>query len=60
MSYRLSDLDFKAASHDGFDNDWPISYEELAPYYDKAEEFIGVSGSRDGLPNLPDGNFQPR
>ena len=59
MSYRLSDLDFKAATHDGFGDDWPISYEELAPYYDKAEEFIGVSGSRDGLPNLPDGNFQP-
>jgi choline dehydrogenase-like flavoprotein len=59
MSYRLSDLDFKAATHDGFGDDWPISYEELAPYYDKAEEFIGVSGSRDGLPNLPDGNFLP-
>ncbi|HTG17915.1 MAG TPA: GMC family oxidoreductase [Blastocatellia bacterium] len=59
MSYRLSDLDFKAATHDGFGDDWPISYQELAPYYDKAEEFIGVSGSRDGLPNLPDGNFQP-
>ena len=59
MSYRLSDLDFKAATHDGFGEDWPIGYEELAPYYDKAEEFIGVSGSRDGLPNLPDGNFQP-
>ena len=59
MSYRLSDLDFKAATHDGFGADWPISYEELAPYYDKAEEFIGVSGSRDGLPNLPDGNFMP-
>jgi choline dehydrogenase-like flavoprotein len=59
MSYRLSDLDLKAATHDGFGDDWPVSYEELAPYYDKAEEFIGVSGSRDGLPNLPDGNFQP-
>ena len=59
MSYRLSDLDFKAATHDGFGDDWPISYQELAPYYDKAEEFIGVSGSRDGLPNLPDGNFMP-
>ncbi|MFY9610648.1 MAG: GMC family oxidoreductase [Blastocatellia bacterium] len=59
MSYRLSDLDFKAATHDGFGDNWPISYEELAPYYDKAEEFIGVSGSRDGLPNLPDGSFQP-
>ncbi|HWO01544.1 MAG TPA: GMC family oxidoreductase [Blastocatellia bacterium] len=59
MSYRLSNLDFKAATHDGFGDDWPIGYEELAPYYEKAEEFIGVSGSRDGLPNLPDGNFLP-
>src|SRR5215471_9171749 len=59
MSYRLSDLDFKAASHDGFGDDWPVSYAEMAPYYDKAEDFIGVSGNRDGLPNLPDGNFLP-
>lgn len=59
LSWRLSDLDFKAASHDGFGDNWPISYAELAPYYDKAEEFIGVSGDRDGLSYLPDGNFQP-
>ncbi|HMG35598.1 MAG TPA: GMC family oxidoreductase [Blastocatellia bacterium] len=59
MSYRLSDLDFKAASHDGFGDDWPVSYAELAPYYEKAEEFIGVSGNRDGLAHLPDGNFMP-
>ena len=59
MSYRLSDLDFKAATHDGFGDDWPISYSELAPYYDRAEEFIGVSGSRDNLPQLPDGKYMP-
>jgi glucoside 3-dehydrogenase (cytochrome c) catalytic subunit len=59
MSYRLSDLDLKAASFDGFGVDWPVSYAELAPYYDRAEEFIGVSGSREGLPQLPDGNFLP-
>jgi choline dehydrogenase-like flavoprotein len=59
MSYRLSDLDFKAASNDGFGDDWPISYAEMDPYYTKAEEFIGVSGNRDGLPQLPDGNFMP-
>src|SRR6266446_7939386 len=59
QTYRRSNYDFKAASHDGFGDDWPISYEELAPYYDKAEEFIGVSGNRDGLPHLPDGNFMP-
>ena len=59
MSYRFSDLDFKAATHDGFGEDWPVSYAELAPYYSRAEEFIGVSGSRDNLPQLPDGNFMP-
>jgi choline dehydrogenase-like flavoprotein len=59
LSWRLSDLDFKAASHDGFDVDWPIEYKDLAPYYDKAEDWIGVSGNRDGLPHMPDGNFLP-
>jgi len=59
MSYRLSDLDFKAKTHDGFGDDWPVSYSDLEPYYTKAEEFIGVSGNRDGLPHLPDGNFMP-
>ncbi len=59
LSWRLSDLDFKAASHDGFNEDWPISYEEIEPYYNKAEEFIGVSGNRDGLSYLPDGHFMP-
>jgi choline dehydrogenase-like flavoprotein len=59
MSYRLSDLDLKAASHDGFGDDWPVSYKELEPYYTRAEEFIGVSGNRDNLPHLPDGNFMP-
>ncbi len=59
LSWRLSDLDFKAASHDGFDVDWPIEYQDIAPYYDKAEEFIGVSGNLDGLPHQPDGKFLP-
>ena len=59
LSWRFSDLDFKAASHDGFDVDWPISYAEMAPYYDQAEEFIGVSGNQDGLWYLPDGRFMP-
>ena len=59
MSYRLSDLDFKAAAHDGFGDDWPVSYAELEPYYDRAEEFIGVSGSRDNLPQLPNGKYMP-
>lgn len=59
LSWRFSDLDFKAASHDGFDVDWPISYADISPYYDRAEEFIGVSGNRDGLEHLPDGKFLP-
>jgi choline dehydrogenase-like flavoprotein len=59
LTYRLSNYDFKAASHDGYGDDWPIGYEDLAPYYDKVEEFIGVSGSYEQLPQLPDGRFLP-
>ncbi len=59
QSYRLSDYDLKAASRDGFGVDWPISYAELAPYYDRVEQFIGVSGQAEGLPQLPDGQFLP-
>jgi choline dehydrogenase-like flavoprotein len=59
LSWRFSDLDFKAATDDGFDVDWPVSYADIAPYYDKAEDFVGVSGNRDGLEYLPDGNFLP-
>jgi choline dehydrogenase-like flavoprotein len=58
-SYRSTDTEFKAASRDGFGEDWPISYAELEPYYDRVEEFIGVSGSREGLPQMPDGKFLP-
>lgn len=59
FSWRLSDLDFKSASHDEFGDDWPISYAEIAPYYDRVEEFIGVAGNKDGLSYLPDGKFMP-
>ena len=59
QSYRFSDLDFKAASHDGYGEDWPISYADLAPYYDHVEEYVGVSGLAEGVPELPDGRFQP-
>lgn len=58
-SYRYSDYEFKAASRDGYEQDWPFSYAELEPYYDKVESFIGVSGSREGLPQMPDGKFLP-
>ncbi len=59
QSYRYSNYDFQAASHDGYGEDWPISYEDLAPYYDKVEEFIGVSGTAENFPSLPDGRFLP-
>jgi len=58
-SYRYSDNEFKAASHDGYGEDWPISYSELETYYDRVEEFIGVSGSYEKLPQFPDGKFLP-
>ena len=59
QSYRLSDLDFKAASHDGYDEDWPLSYKDLAPYYDIVEEYVGITGMNEGVYELPDGKFQP-
>ena len=59
QTYRLSDHDLKAASKDGFGVDWPLSYADLAPYYDRVEEFIGVSGQAERLEQLPDGKFLP-
>jgi len=43
QSYRFSDLDFKAASHDGYGEDWPIAYKDLAPYYDLVEDYVGIT-----------------
>lgn len=59
LSWRYSDLDFKAASHDGFDVDWPVDYKEIEPYYDKVEEFVGVSGNHDNLWYQPNGKYLP-
>ncbi|HLN03414.1 MAG TPA: GMC family oxidoreductase [Bryobacteraceae bacterium] len=59
VSYRYSDFEFKGASHDGYGQDWPISYKDLEPYYDRVESYIGVSGSYEGLPQLPDSRFLP-
>ena len=59
QSYRWSDLDFAANQHDGHGVDWPIRYSDIAPWYDHVERFIGVSGSQEGLMQLPDGQFQP-
>jgi choline dehydrogenase-like flavoprotein len=58
-SLRISDHEFKAASHDGSGMDWPIGYADLEPYYDLVEDYIGVQGMTEGLPGLPDGRFQP-
>ncbi len=59
ISLRMGPYDFKPYSRDGKGFDWPISYEDLAPYYDKTEELIGVFGSEEHLENTPDGKFQP-
>lgn len=59
QSYRWSDLDFEANAKDGWAIDWPIRYKDIAPWYDHVEKFIGVSGSLEGIPNLPDGHFLP-
>ncbi|OLY92968.1 Choline dehydrogenase [Cnuella takakiae] len=58
QSYRFSDLDFEANAKEGVGVDWPIRYKEIAPWYSYAEKFAGISGSRDGFPTLPDGEFQ--
>ncbi len=58
VSLRLSDLDLKSKSHDGFGEDWPISYKDLAPYYDRVDRLLGISGTKENLPHLPDGLFQ--
>ncbi|UXY09846.1 GMC family oxidoreductase [Kosakonia sp. ML.JS2a] len=54
---RMSDYDFKAASLDGYGENWPISYEELDPWYSRIEAFLGVYGTKENIPNLPDGKF---
>jgi choline dehydrogenase-like flavoprotein len=58
VSLRLSDYDFKGKSHDGFGEDWPIAYADLAPYYDKVDRLLGISGTVENLPQLPDSIFQ--
>ena len=59
VSLRFSDLDLKAASRDGYGEDWPLSYKDLEPYYDLVEKYVGITGMREGLEHLPDGQFQP-
>ena len=57
--YRWSDLDFEANMKDGIAVDWPIRYKDIEPWYDYAETFVGVSGQKEGLKQVPDGKFLP-
>lgn len=59
QSYRWSDLDYEANLKDGIAIDWPVRYKDIAPWYDYVEKFAGISGNKDGLPQLPDGHFLP-
>ena len=59
ISLRFGPDDFERKSIDGLGDDWPISYNDIAPYYDQVDELVGIFGSRENLPNHPDGKFQP-
>jgi choline dehydrogenase-like flavoprotein len=58
-SYRWCEEDFEANAKDGYGVDWPVRYNDLAPWYDYVEKFAGISGSTEGLSQLPDGQFLP-
>ena len=59
QTQRWSDFDFEGPARDGFAVDWPIRYADIAPWYSYVEKFAGISGNKDGLPHLPDGEFLP-
>ena len=59
MSFRFSDYDFHPYDLDGLGTNWPITYQDIRPYYDRAEAFIGVTGTLEGIRSAPDGIFQP-
>jgi choline dehydrogenase-like flavoprotein len=59
QTYRWSDLDFEANAKEGIAVDWPIRYQDIAPWYDYVEDFAGITGQAEGLPQLPDGKFLP-
>jgi choline dehydrogenase-like flavoprotein len=59
QTQRWSQYDFEGPARDGFAVEWPISYNDLAPWYSYVEKFAGISGNKDGLPSLPDGEFLP-
>lgn len=58
LALRLSDYDFKAKTRDGFGEDWPIAYKDIEPYYDRVDQYLGISGVKENLPYLPDSLFQ--
>ncbi len=59
LSWRYGEHDLKPASYDGYGEDWPLSYDEVAPYYARVERYIGVNGRHENLPQIPDGEFLP-
>ena len=59
IALRFAPVDFRVKTHDGLGDDWPIGYDDVAPYYDKVESYIGVFGSKENIPSAPDGVFQP-
>ena len=59
IALRMAPVDFKVRSHDGMGDDWPLSYQDVAPYYDKVESYIGVFGTTENIPSAPDGIFLP-
>ncbi len=59
IALRFAPVDFRSKTRDGIGDDWPISYEDIAPYYDKVEGYIGVFGTKENVPSAPDGVFLP-
>ncbi|MEO5593428.1 MAG: GMC family oxidoreductase, partial [Chitinophagaceae bacterium] len=59
QTQRWSDFDFEGPARDGFAVDWPIRYKDIAPWYSYVEKFVGISGNKDGVASLPDGEFLP-
>ena len=59
IALRFAPVDFKSRSTDGMGDDWPISYDDVAPYYDKVESYIGVFGTKENVSSAPDGIFMP-
>jgi choline dehydrogenase-like flavoprotein len=59
IALRFAPIDFRSATRDGLGDDWPITYDDLAPYYDKVESYIGVFGTHENVSSAPDGMFLP-